>query len=253
MLPEKDISLEAEQITGITVEFNTGGEKVMKYNGTLVTALPCDNVLQDFVTWLKGQGGTVILAAHNVRSFDSKVLVSALDQAGLLTEFRTVVGAFSDTLKMFRDKLPDRHTYSEQSLVADILQTPYEAHNAVGDVSALTQLLCKVGLTATDMVKYSFLPIETYYQEKFRIQKSRNFPSFSGLIAAGVLKPNMAENIAGSGLSVDHLRLIYKRKDIDGLRDVLSAKNCENRPRVTDQKKTLDNLVPSLAKYFGDK
>ncbi len=251
VLPEKEISLEAEQVTGLSIDFTQNKEKIMKHNGHDVCAKPCETVLQEFITWMT-KLGKICLAAHNVRGFDSKVLVNALQQHNLVTDFMITVPAFSETLRLFKEKLPQRKSYSEESLVKDLIGRPYDSHNAIGDVEALTELLKVVKATPKDMIKYSFPPMECVFQDQFRIQKSQNFLSYQPLIGQGIVKTNMAENIAGSGLSVAHLSLVYKRKNVDGLRDVLSAKNQQNRPRVTDQKKTLDSLVPALAKYFDD-
>lgn len=74
----------------------------------------------------------------------------------------------------------------------------------------------------------------------FNETKSRNIDSLHCLIASGVLKTATAENIAGSGLNLHHLQLIWQRDGEDGLLNVLSAKN------------SLDNQgLPKTSDYLG--
>ena len=72
----------------------------------------------------------------------------------------------------------------------------------------------------------------------------------SRLVAFGIMKAATAENIAGSGLSVQHLKKIYERLGKDGLRSMFTMTNGEGQPRVTNAKRTLEDVVPKLAQYF---
>lgn len=87
-------------------------------------------------------------------------------------------------------------------------------------------------------------------QEVFNETKSRNIDSLNCLIASGVLKTATAENIAGSGLNLHHLQLIWQRDGEDGLMNVLFAKNSLDKPRVTKDKQLLGNIIPKLYCYF---
>ena len=50
-------------------------------------------------------------------------------------------------------------------------------------------------------------------------EKAKNVGSLHALISEGIVKMATAENIAGSGLKLCHLRSIYDRQGEDGLRD----------------------------------
>lgn len=65
------------------------------------------------------------------------------------------------------------------------------------------------------------------------------------------MKSCTTENIAGSGLNLGHLRLIFKRSGEDGLVDVFSMKNSLGKPRVTSDKKVLGECIPKLCAYFS--
>lgn len=65
------------------------------------------------------------------------------------------------------------------------------------------------------------------------------------------MKSCTTENIAGSGLHLGPLRLIFKRSGEDGLVDVFSLKNSLGKPRVTSDKKVLGECIPKLCAYFS--
>lgn len=59
-------------------------------------------------------------------------------------------------------------------------------------------------------------------------------------------------NIAGSGLNLGHLRLIFKRSGEDGLVDVFSMNNSLGKPRVTPDKKVLGECIPNRAHILAN-
>lgn len=75
----------------------------------------------------------------------------------------------------------------------------------------LVKILYKSGTTKSDFVKHSYSANCHFLQEVFNETKSRNIDSLNCLIASGVLKTATAENIAGSGLNLHHLQLIWQR------------------------------------------
>lgn len=129
----------------------------------------------------------------------------------------------------------------------------YNSHNATDDVNMLVKILYQSGMTKSDFVKHSYSANCHFLQEVFNETKSRNIGSLHCLIASGVLKTATAENIAGSGLNLHHLQLIWQRDGEDGLMNVLSAKNSLDKPRVTKDKRLLGNIIPKLCCYFQKK
>lgn len=91
----------------------------------------------------------------------------------------------------------------------------------------------------------------SFLQDVFNETKSRNIDSLHCLIAMGVLKTATAVNIAGSGLNLHHLQLIWQRDGEDGCLDVLSSmKNSFDKPRVTKEKQLLENISPKSLLFF---
>jgi hypothetical protein len=151
---------------------------------------------------------------------------------------------------VIKEKLPGRDHYDQPGLIRDILQTDYNAHSADGDVEALCNLLVRLKAKPVDFIKRCYPSKDDHYQQIFKDNKEKNFPHFGPLIGKGVLKNSMAENIAGSGLSVLHLKCIYKRKHKNGLQDTFQQNTESNRPRVTNQQSKLDEICTALADYF---
>ncbi len=250
VVPKREIELGAEQTTGISCEpASSSSPAIMRHNNVIVTSKSCKEALLAFLDFCRPHS-SIILAAHNCRNFDSKVLTAALQNTGLIQDFLDIVVAYGDTLKLSKTLHKGLNSYRQEDLVTNFLKQTYEAHNAVGDVEALVTLLHHWKVSPQDMAKYTFGTRECHYQKEFLQQKSKHLASYDELATRTVIKRSTAENLAGSGLSLRHVQLIYKRKGSDGLRDSFSGKNEAGRPRITDTKKTLDELVSKLSSYF---
>ena len=73
-----------------------------------------------------------------------------------------------------------------------------------------------------------------FLQGKFNSAKALYLPSLNALVGFGGLKMNMAENVAGSGLGMHHLKIIYRRAGENGLRNSFCARNTHDKPRITN-------------------
>ena len=72
----------------------------------------------------------------------------------------------------------------------------------------------------------AFLCIKlSFFTRRFQSCKNRNVGSLHCLVASGVIKLATAENIAGSGLNLQHLKLVWQRDGEDGIRNIFTAKN----------------------------
>ena len=245
-MPKLPISSEAERITRITVDGN-----IMKYFGNPVPFQSIQSALESFLESI-GNDKNVILAAHNGRNFDFKVLTEALKCTGLFDKFTCKVIGFCDTLSLLKKVCPNRSSYKQEALVNDVLGTTYPAHNACEDVKALRDLLLHLKVSAGDFMKHTFSSKAIFEQNLFVKERMRNVQSLDVLIANGVIKRTFAEKIAGSGLALPHLRAIYERKGEDGLRDTFMISNANGEPRVTKTKRLLDEIIPKLGTYFAE-
>ncbi|KAH3865191.1 hypothetical protein DPMN_028230 [Dreissena polymorpha] len=100
----------------------------------------------------------------------------------------------------------------------------YDAHNAKADVVALGKLVQFVKLPAGDLMAHSFSPRTVSMNMDFNNAKALNLPT-------GIFKRPTAENIAGSGLQLMHLKTLHSRGGEDAIRDVFKMNNSEGLPR----------------------
>lgn len=77
--------------------------------------------------------------AHNGRSFDFKILKGC----GLRCGIRYSVCEI-DTLREFRKRMPGHKSYSQPTLYRNIFKRGYNAHVAIDDATALSELCCYV-------------------------------------------------------------------------------------------------------------
>ena len=140
----------------------------------------------------------------------------------------------------FKDIEPDLPSHRLGDLVTQNIGMGYDAHNAIADVSALQALF----------VKHGIKPLNLWNSNKWTLSKNINIKSLCPLITKGIMKAPTTQNIAGSGLNILHLKVISEREGADGLYHVFSVPNSDNKPRVTDQKKTLQGVIPKLVAYF---
>ena len=222
-----------------------GDDGQMVSSGKIVDAAPIHIALDDFITWLT-KFRNILLVAHNGRRFDFPVLESALLKTD--NENKLKVSGYIDSLSVFKKQFPDQKNHTQENLAFELLHITYNAHNAVADVDALRSLL---GLCNNEtLMAHSFSQGDVHDTLLFNIQKARNIRSLDTFVCRGIMKRPTAENIAGSGLNLQHLKLIHQRSGEDGIRDVFTARNCDGQPRVTTSKKVLEDVIPKMSKYF---
>lgn len=243
-VPKHGISPQASQANKLTVVAGN-----LLYKSRPVKAVPLIDCLKEFVDFIKSLKSKVILVAHNGKVFDSRILFKALLEANLLSELETVVIGFIDTLPMFKQLLPGRKSYKQEELV-DCLNKNYDAHNGLEDVKSLKDLLLHLKPHDSVLSSHSFGVDFVRQSLQHHARITANFPSLKVLVSKKVLSKSMAQKIAGSGLNLQQISLIYARGGYDGLRSVFSAKrNGQNsQRRVTASKKVLRTLSDYLAK-----
>lgn len=243
--PDLPITPMAEKVTSITW---SGG--VLCYRGEPVDFVRIKTALEDFLEWLE-KFPTVVIVAHNGRTFDFRVLCRGFRSCGLQERFCSKVSAFCDSLTLFRQKFPKLDKYKQEFLAQHFCGQTYNAHNALDDVIMLDEIIQAALVSVSDFKKHSYNTECQFLQEEFNSCKSKNIASLRPLIGEKIMKSCTTENIAGSGLNLGHLRLIFKRSGEDGLVDVFSMKNSLGKPRVTSDKKVLGECIPKLCAYFS--
>lgn len=244
-MPKHRISPQASQANQLTIVADQ-----LLYKSRPVKALTLRECLVDFINYLKSFNRKVVLAAHNGKVFDARILLKAFLEADLFNELQSIVIGFIDTLPMFKQMFPERKSYKQEELVRDCLKKSYDAHNGLEDVKSLKDLLLHLKPPHSTLASHTFT-VDFVCQSLERHKRiTANFPSFTSLVSKKVLSKSMAQKIAGSGLNLQQIRLIHARGGYDGLSDVLSAKEGGSSGRccVTASKKVLRTLSDFLAK-----
>ena len=176
-----------------------------------------EECLKPFINYLKTFQKNVILVAHNGKVFDARILVKSLQQAKLMDTFQEVVIGFVDTLTLFKSLLPGRKSDKQEGLVADCLHKSHNAHNGLADVQALRDLLAHMSPNNKALCSSSFsLGYITESLEQHG-RMSLNYPSLLPLVHKKAISQAVAKRIAGAGLNLLHLQLIYARGGHAGL------------------------------------
>ncbi|XP_063412530.1 uncharacterized protein LOC134722744 [Mytilus trossulus] len=236
MVPSQRISPSASKVTG----FSKSGLILYK-NGEIMQTDEEPEIFKQFISWLPKK---CILIGHNSKIFDSRILTKALQNNNVMKDFELKCVGFIDTLSLTKELLPDRKTskqsYNQESLVKDIVGISYDAHNAIGDVQSLQQLINTLKVSPRMLEKHSFSVRYTVNMiSKLQLTKSR-LESFNN-IPSSFCSKTMLNKIAKSGLRLNHLILAGNRGGVDGIRELLTEQ-IDGKPRVTKDKKILDSI-----------
>ena len=242
MVPTKPISAGASRVTQLTVRRG----KLYRM-GKPVDAVEMKDALQKFVNWLKAKNKKVVIFAHNANAFDSKRIIYTLMRCNLLNPFRECVAGFVDTLLLFKIVPPERKTYSQESLVTDLLGVSYGAHDSLEDVRALQKLVSHVNVSSKEISESSFTVDYAVESTKYSVNRATNMHTLQPLVVAKVISKGMAEKIAGSNLQLCHMDLAFQRGGLEGISSTLSE-TLNGKARVTRSKK----IAQQLYKYFKD-
>ncbi|XP_053375674.1 uncharacterized protein LOC123538322 isoform X3 [Mercenaria mercenaria] len=246
VLPKLPMSASAEQVTKIVVTNSSD----MFVNGVPVETKTIESALRELFSWLK-QFRNVFLIAHNGKRFDFPIIINACLATGMFSELCACVIGLVDTLPVFKFVCPKRESYKQEDLARTLLSKVY---NALDDVKCLSELVSyAVKHDEKCVVVKSFPPRDVKHSMESNIEKKKNMPSLSVLVANGVMKSSTADNVASSGLNFKHLHTIFLRKGEDGLYNVFTMRNSEGLPRVTNSKRVLEAVIPKLVSYFEGK
>ena len=168
----------------------------------------------------------------------------ALEKSNKTEQYSELVLGFCDTLPAFKELFPERKSHSQENLAKDLLQSTYNAHNALNDVQMLQKLSDKF-LSAPVVVKHGFS--FSWYQDytKFLSQKRGNLQTLQPLITAKAISMGIAEKVAASELSFTHLFLSFQRGGIEGLSNVLKEK-FNGKACVTLRKQTIMKICDAF-------
>ncbi|XP_069115953.1 uncharacterized protein [Argopecten irradians] len=247
VIPTIPIGEVASKLTGISI--NSSGELIA--NGYKKDALSIADGLQNFCDFLEKYQNPVLIAHYGLR-FDFPVIVNAAKNVNKLDQLLSCTFGCIDSIRVFREAFPGQLNYKQINLAKSLLGEDYSygAHDACEDVKALSDLLRKKEVTRNILLAHSFSFLDVCRALMFKHEKSKNIHSLKVLVSNGIFKLPTVENVAGSGLTLQHLITIYKRNGEDGLRSTFTQKNVADQPRVTRSNKVLDESLPKLVEFI---
>ncbi|XP_043271757.1 uncharacterized protein [Venturia canescens] len=246
ILPSNDISRAASIITGLTVE---GGE--LHLHGQQLATVPRRIAMQRFLNFL--MPGPVILVAHNGHRFDTPKLLGEVQNLGFLSELQKIVYGFCDSLPALRKKLPERvklkQSFRLSTLAEDLIGEPAStgSHNGAVDVRMLEEIVRVSGITNEEL-RAETKTINTIFFAEAQTAKIKLNKSSFECITEGI-SMGMKTKMAKAGLSIEHLKKSFSEGGEEAIK-VLLASDVSGCPRVTKNKKVIENIATQIKKLF---
>ena len=104
ILPTTPITTYVTKITGLTLHDNT-----LCYKRKPVPTVSLKEGLQSFIDFVKSNvNEKVTLVAHNAKSFDAQILVTAISECGLEAEFTNIIAGFLDSCIVMKMAYPGK-------------------------------------------------------------------------------------------------------------------------------------------------
>lgn len=227
VIPQKRMSVEASRITQIEIR----GSR-MYHHGEEVATVSLKDALLGFKAFID-ECNCPLLLGHNIARFDIPVLFNSCKRLGISLD--TSVKGCVDTLNIaskLYTKGKDVSNFKQSTLISELLNETYDAHNAVADVAALQQLYV-TKLKPTPSILQELL---------FHISTHIYMSSLKALTDKKIISKAVASKMCKSGLALPHLMLAFQRGGDEGIRTLLKEK-IAGRIRVTSSAKILDNIV----------
>ena len=138
--------------------------------------------------------------------------------------------------------------FQQVTLVRDLVEVEYAAHNAVEDTKALLQLFQHLKRRAGPglLPKHTLTVQSVAEKNDYKSLKINNRRSLNPLIRGKLLSKGMAERAAASGLKFKHLKKAAQESP-DGIKQLFGAPGADRKtPRVTRD----EPICKKLQEYF---
>ena len=233
--PRKSIDTSASAVTGLT-----RNGRQLYLHGSPVPSIISKNAFSETIKFLNSLKKKVILIAHNCQ-FDYKHFVHAAEQHGLVDELDEIIVGFSDTLPLFKLKLPNRpNKYSLPVLAKDLLEISTDAaHNAIFDINVLEKLAI-LYLDKNDFIKTK-ITIKEIIETNERDKKSKEIEK-TLVPLKDVLSKAMIQRLAVNNITYD--KILKKYKEEGEKECILLLKGEVNgKPQIIKTKNILDKII----------
>ncbi|XP_043274507.1 uncharacterized protein [Venturia canescens] len=209
----------------------------MLYNLHPVPTVSCHQAVDNFIQFLNGFTGGVVLAAHNCFRFDAPLLLRLVSEVGMLNQFSKVVKGFIDTLIVLKKCLIDRTAAKESfkltALAEKFINADFtkEMHNALIDAKVLESLIHHplIDIAANDLLKSAVTVNNICMREQRSIECKLKKSSLNVLLAEKD-EHGKSSKVEGASARVA----------------ILLGQSVDGKARVTTSKKIVDAIVKRL-------
>jgi len=139
ILPDRSIHPLATRTNGFTTDKHM--ENLYRFDEQL-PALDLKDGLIDFVEWLSGFDGKVVLVAHKCHNYDGKVLLYNFKQFNI--NYENVIAGFSDSLIASRILYPEIESRRLPDMMAEVGLGWRESHDAFEDAKDCRRVVRRI-------------------------------------------------------------------------------------------------------------
>ena len=271
VLPSNDINIHASKVNKLTVR-RVHGMRALFKEDQLVVSVSLQTALENFLVYIEQSIGRLkrnnkeiytVLIGHNAQTFDTPTLLRQGGN-GFCSRLTSNNVFFADSLILIRKLSKSKHPSlclpdgsmaktNQQSLYETLFNENFVAHDAMEDVKALRKILFASSLKITDemliedMTSTSHAEMDMkYVDHRYELVQTLKGKLFHPTRGNFPITAQMAEKIAGSGLSYQALQNIFARFGEKGLVGVLSLPPSTSQgklPRVTRTSRILASVI----------
>ena len=138
--------------TKLSTTYEKGKKVLLKGDKVVASDVSPEDALINFVNFLENKtknGSKIVLIAHNGDTFDFPILMNSLAKFSLVDRVKVLDVLFLDSLKVFKslDIFKENKTAKKlnlSSIYNSLFAQEFEAHDALGDCQALSEVLLAI-------------------------------------------------------------------------------------------------------------
>ena len=266
----RDVDVHATRVNGLSVRGVSGVRTLLKDNQPVET-VSLSKSLENFLTFLEKTVRRVksdtniytVLTGHNSQVFDTPTL---LRQGGhqFCEKLSRLNVFFADTLPVMKNLVKHKHPLllspdgskvklNQQSIYRTLFHEPFATHNSLEDVKALRRIVFDSRLNISeDMLTENMSTTQyaendmKYLDRRHELLQTLRGTLFHPTNAEFPIKQQIAEKIAGTGMSYQDLQNVFEKFGVKGLVGILSqppsSATCK-APRVTKTTRIIARIV----------
>lgn len=254
IMSSKPIQTQSSEVNGLTIV-----NGILKQNGNIVQTVSLEEGVLQFIEHLQEN---TILISHNTYCFQSHHLIRNIlhEKKFLLERLQEKVIGFSDSYKIYLDLFPrygpkELPSYKLWNLISyfskgfknPAFQKPAHGKDNLMKIRNLAELLRFHNLTDEKrlMMIYQFsMTFDSVVDVvKYRNTIKKNEKTFADMVQEKYLSKKMAQTMARSGLTLQHLRRAYEYGGLDCLIELL-------HPRITKNRKVIGKICAYCKKMI---